>query len=188
MPVRGKLFAGWKPSFTREIGKYNLLLSNNGYYYYYNNCFMAPWTMSRTTRVSWYQKGKTRKVKPVWIYYSSKRKWVAVASAGPYADLHLAQTDNHAWIPPISFYRLDALPATPPTVSKHWRQTVVIAMLVLILEHTKISCTLHAASSWGMGRVIGCICDSCLSVCLLCLCVCVKGKWLELSTPKSVEI
>jgi len=30
----------------------------------------------------------TRKVKPIWIYWS-KRQWVAVASAGPYANLHL---------------------------------------------------------------------------------------------------
>ena len=28
-------------------------------------------------------------------------------------------TDNHASTPPLSFYRLDALPATQPTVSKH---------------------------------------------------------------------
>jgi len=32
------------------------------YYYYYYNCLTAPWTLSGTTRVSWYQKGKTRKV------------------------------------------------------------------------------------------------------------------------------
>jgi len=34
----------------------------------------------------------TRKVKPVWMsgFYWSKRQWVAVASAGPYANLHLA--------------------------------------------------------------------------------------------------
>jgi len=31
----------------------------------------------------------TRKEKPIWIYWS-KRQWVAVASAGPYASLHLA--------------------------------------------------------------------------------------------------
>jgi len=31
----------------------------------------------------------TRKVKPIWIY-CSKRQWVAVASAGPYASLHHA--------------------------------------------------------------------------------------------------
>ena len=30
-----------------------------------------------------------RKVKPIWIYWS-KRQWVAVASAGPYAYPHLA--------------------------------------------------------------------------------------------------
>jgi len=39
---------------------------------------------------------------------------VAVASAGPYANLHLAQTDNHDSIPPLSFYRSDALPAAQP--------------------------------------------------------------------------
>jgi len=32
------------------------------------------------------------------------------------------QTDNHASIPPLSFYRTLALPATQPTASKHWRQ------------------------------------------------------------------
>jgi len=46
------------------------------------------WILSGTTRVSRYQKGKTRKVKPIWIYWS-KRQRVALASAGPYANLHL---------------------------------------------------------------------------------------------------
>ena len=33
----------------------------------------------------------TRKVKPIWTgFYWSKRQWVAVASAGPYASLHIA--------------------------------------------------------------------------------------------------
>jgi len=31
------------------------------------------------------------------------------------------QTDNHSSTSPLSFYSLDALPATQPTVSKHWR-------------------------------------------------------------------
>jgi len=31
-------------------------------YYYYHNHFTAPWTLSGTTRVSQYQRGKTRKV------------------------------------------------------------------------------------------------------------------------------
>jgi len=47
---------------------------------------------------------------------------VAVASAGPYANLTWPQTDNHASTPPLKFfYRPDALPAAQPTVSKHWR-------------------------------------------------------------------
>jgi len=45
------------------------------------------------------RKVKTRKVKPIWIYWS-KRQWAA--SAGPYASLHLIP-DNHANILPLSF-------------------------------------------------------------------------------------
>jgi len=30
------------------------------------------WILSGTTRVSWYQKDKTRKVKPTWIYWSKR--------------------------------------------------------------------------------------------------------------------
>ena len=43
----------------------------------------------------------TRKAKLIWIYCSNRR-WVAVASAGPYASLQLLQTDNHASTPPLS--------------------------------------------------------------------------------------
>jgi len=32
------------------------------------------------------------------------------------------QADNHASTSSLNFYRLDALPDTQPTVSKHWRQ------------------------------------------------------------------
>ena len=38
---------------------------------------------------------------------------MAVASAGPYASLHL--TPDHASTPPLVFYRPDALPAAQPT-------------------------------------------------------------------------
>jgi len=48
---------------------------------------------------------------------------VAVASAEPYANLHLVQTGNHASTPPLSFYRLDAPPAIHATASKHWSKT-----------------------------------------------------------------
>jgi len=45
------------------------------------------WILSETTWVSRQQKSKTRKVKPIWMY-CSKRQWLAVTSAGPYANLH----------------------------------------------------------------------------------------------------
>jgi len=49
----------------------------------YTHPFNGPF--SGTTRVSWYQKGKNQSG-----FYWSKRQWVAVLSAGPYASLHLA--------------------------------------------------------------------------------------------------
>jgi len=48
---------------------------------------------------------------------------VAVASAGHMQIIcTLLQTYSHASTLPLSIYRPDALPATQPTVSKHWRQ------------------------------------------------------------------
>jgi len=45
---------------------------------------------------------------------------VAVASAGPYANLHLAPDRQPHQHPTNSdFYRPDALPAAQPTASKH---------------------------------------------------------------------
>ena len=43
------------------------------YYYYYDYYhFTGPWTASGNTWVSRYQKGKTRKVKQIWIYWSKR--------------------------------------------------------------------------------------------------------------------
>jgi len=49
--------------------------------YYHYIRFTALWTLSGITRVSWYENQSG--------FYWSKRQWVAVASAGPYANLHL---------------------------------------------------------------------------------------------------
>jgi len=43
------------------------------YYYYYYYRFTTLWILARTTRVSQHQKGKTRKVKPIWIYCSKRQ-------------------------------------------------------------------------------------------------------------------
>jgi len=47
-----------------------------------------------------------------------------MTSDGPYASLHLTPDRKPLQYPPLSFYRPDALPATQPTASKHWRQSV----------------------------------------------------------------
>ena len=49
-----------------------------------NHIYPFNGPLSGTTRVSWYQKGKAS------LDLLSKRQWVAVASAGPYASLRLA--------------------------------------------------------------------------------------------------
>ena len=45
-----------------------------------------------------------------------------MASAGPCANLHSPQTDNHTNVPPLSYYRPNALPGTQPTAPKHDHQ------------------------------------------------------------------
>jgi len=49
------------------------------------------------------------------------------------------QTDNHTSTSPLSFYRLDALPATQPTVSKHWRQSWVLTNKLVNSASARIS-------------------------------------------------
>jgi len=73
---------------------------------------------SGTTRVSRYQKSKTR------LDFTEARdsewQWHQLGHIQFCTSL---QTDNHANTPPLSFfYRPDALPAAQPTASKHWRQ------------------------------------------------------------------
>ena len=48
-----------------------------------------------------------------------------MASAGPYASLHLAPYRQPRQYPTtLFFYRPDALPAAQPTASKHWRHNI----------------------------------------------------------------
>ena len=72
----------------------------------------------------------------------SRYQWVAVASAGPYASLHLAPGRQSHQHPTTVFYRPDALPAAQPTASKHWRQKALKAKSTkgtdLRCESTKI--------------------------------------------------
>jgi len=74
-------------------------------------------TLSRTTRVGRYRKGKTN------LDFTEARdselQWHQLGRMQVCTSL---QADNHASIPPLSFYRPYALPAMQPTVSKHCRQ------------------------------------------------------------------
>jgi len=56
--------------------------------------------------MSQYQKNKTN------LDLLEQEIWVAVVSAGPYANLHLAQTDNHASTSSLFF--TDQMPFLPP--------------------------------------------------------------------------
>ena len=96
---------------------------------------LLVWNMSGSTRVSRYQKGKTKKVKTNLeqeIVSGSGICW-AICKSAPHAD-------NHANIPPLSFfYRLDALPDAQPTASKHWRNKLVPEPIWILLKQETVS-------------------------------------------------
>jgi len=72
--------------------------------------------MSGTTRVSRYQKGKTRKVKAN-LDLLEQEKLSSRASDGLYASLHLI-LDNHASIPPLSFLQAGCPSCHPTNIIK----------------------------------------------------------------------
>ena len=94
-----------------------LALSARAFSHIHMHPFNGP--LSRATRVSRYQKGKTN------LDFTEARdsewQWHHL---GHMQVCILLQTDNHTSTPPLCFFRPDALPAAQPTASKHWRQTV----------------------------------------------------------------
>jgi len=70
--------------------------------------------LSGTARVSWYQKGKTSLDSTE--ARDSEWQWHQLGHMQVCTSL---QTDSHASTPPLSFFRLDALPDGQPTASKH---------------------------------------------------------------------
>ena len=101
----------------------------------------------------------TRKVKPIWILL--KQGLVAVASAGPYASLHLAPGRLPCQHPTAQFfYRPDALPAAQPTASKHWRHKhwrlntdLYIICVVCSLLESKREADRCGQSKWNLCSV-----------------------------------
>ena len=84
----------------------------------YNNThthlFNSP--LSGTTRVTQYQKGRTN------LSFTEARdsewQW-AICKSAPCSRQITMPAPQHS-----VFYRLDALPATQPTASRHWRQII----------------------------------------------------------------
>ena len=109
--------------------------------------------------MSRYQKGKTN----LNFTEARDRQWVAVASAGPYASLHLARTDNYASTRPLKFfYRPDALPAAQPTASKHWRHIRLSGNSIRQTVHTHCASVLslvHSTPKTEWTRVL----NTCIS-------------------------
>ena len=79
--------------------------------------FNSP--LSRTTRVSLYQKGKTNL--DITNARHSEWQWHQLGHMQTICTSLL--TDNHASTTPLSFYKPDALPAAQPTASKDWRHS-----------------------------------------------------------------
>ena len=92
--------------------RWSLYLLLRPKYYYNYNCFTAPWTLSGTTWVNWYEKGKTKKVKPIYIYRARDSEWqwhhlshIQICTS--------PQTDNHASIPPLGFLQAECPSCQP---------------------------------------------------------------------------
>ena len=102
---------------------------------------------SGTTRVSRYQKGKTN------LDFTKAREsewqWHQL---GHMQVCTLLQTDNHTSTPPlITFYRPDALPATQPTASKHWRKACTGGISQSIVKYREY----HACGQYSQPYSVG---------------------------------
>ena len=93
---------------------YKLSAKCSGEYYYYIHLTVF---FSRTPWASRHQKGK-----PFWILLEQEMmEWQWHQLDHMQIICTSLQTNNHASTSPLSFYRLDALPATQPMASKHRR-------------------------------------------------------------------
>jgi len=95
------------------------LLPSNGNWLHlkvtnYYNCFIQPWTLSRTTQVSRYQKGKTNlDLLEQEIVSGSGISWIMCKPAPCPREITMPASQHSV------FYRPDVLPAAQLTASKH---------------------------------------------------------------------
>ena len=89
----------------------------------------------------------TRKVKPIWILLKQETvsgnciSW-AICKSAPLSRQITMPARHHS-----VFYRLDALPVTQPTASKHWRQKYENVYIVHKLESRCVACLMYCMGS-----------------------------------------
>jgi len=88
----------------------------------HTHTFNGP--LSRTTRVSQYQKGKT--ILDFTEARDSEWQWHQLGHMQVCTSLQTDASTHHSF-----FYRPDALPATQPTASKHWRQGCITCIVYM---------------------------------------------------------
>ena len=99
--------------------------------YTHTRAFNGPF--SRTTQVSRYQKGKTNldfteARDSEWQWHQLSHMQVCT----------LLQTDSHTSTHHSIFYRPDALPATQPTASKHWRHPALCCKEIRVFPKIRV--------------------------------------------------
>ena len=95
--------------------------------------------LSGTTQVSRYQEDKTNL--NLWEQETASGISCAICKSEPHPREITTPASNHS-----VFYKLDALPATQPTASKHWRQGRKISVNGVILYSAKQK---HKSSDLG---------------------------------------
>jgi len=88
--------------------------------YTHTTILQPSWILSGTTQVSWQQKGKSNlDLLEQEIVSGSGISWAICKPAS--WPRHITTPASHHSV----FNRQDALPATQPTASKHWRHTLI---------------------------------------------------------------
>ena len=93
---------------------------------------------------------------------------------------------SSASTPPLSFYRLDALPAAEPTASKHWRQTIIASAN----RHWRLwlDCSTHrGVNPFSHPHCVAGIYSEILMTAVPCLLQITLRRYFDLSNP-SVQL
>jgi len=121
---------------TLTMVKYQPLTSTHTHLLY------SLWTLSGTTRVSWYRKGKTNL--DLLKQKNSEWQWHQL---GHMQTCTSPQTDNHTSTPPLSFYMPDALPTTEPTATKPLTTMQPESMAIVTISQSQTSSDLVSPHS-----------------------------------------